>query len=391
MSFFRNNTINLLNLHYGIHSIALGGGGAFFAVYLLKAGVPVPAVFMSFALILLGRFVIRPVVIGFAARWGLRAMVVTGTLLSALQYPLLAQVQGVGVALAGLCVVSAVADTIYWSTYHAYFAALGDDELRGHQIGVREAIGAVVGIASPLAAGWLLVAFGPRVAFGATAVAVTLAALPILWTPDVAVARHVTGGFRAALPGALLFAADGWIAAGYVVVWQIALFVSLGESLLAYGGALAIAALVGAIGGLLLGRHIDGGHGGRAVWYACGTVATILVLRALATGNPVVAVAANALGSLGGCLYIPTVMTAVYTQAKRSPCTLRFQVMAEGGWDVGGASGLLSAALLAALGVPLWVGILSSLAGVVAIAVMLRRYYMGNSAVAIEEQGARGR
>ena len=41
MAFFRNSTINLLNLHYGIHSIALSGGAAFFAIYLLKSGIPV--------------------------------------------------------------------------------------------------------------------------------------------------------------------------------------------------------------------------------------------------------------------------------------------------------------------------------------------------------------
>ena len=43
MAFFGNNAVNYLNLHYGIHSIALGGGGAFFMVYLLDSGVPVPA------------------------------------------------------------------------------------------------------------------------------------------------------------------------------------------------------------------------------------------------------------------------------------------------------------------------------------------------------------
>ena len=84
----------------------------------------------------------------------------------------------------------------------------------------------------------------------------------------------------------------------------------------------------------------------------------MVVLRALAVGNALFAVIANALGALTGCLYTPTLMTAVYTQAKHAPCTLRFHVVAEGGWDVGGASGLLVAALLSALGVPLWVGIL---------------------------------
>jgi MFS transporter, DHA1 family, inner membrane transport protein len=382
MAFFRNNAVNNLNLHYGIYSIALGGGAAFFLVYLLKSGVPVPVVFLSLAAILMGRFIIRPLVIGLAVRWGLRAMVIAGALITALQYPLLAEVHGVGPTLFVLCAVAALGDTVYWSTYHAYFAALGDDEHRGHQIGAREAIAAVVGIGSPLATGWLLVTFEPRVAFGATAVVVMCAALPLLWTPDVKVAPNVAGGIRAAVPGMLLFLADGWIAAGYVFVWEIALFLALGESLMAYGGALAIAALVGAVGGLVLGRHIDRGHGGKAVWLALGVVATIIVLRALAAGSGIAVVTANALGALGACLYTPTLMTAVYTQAKRSPCTLRFHVVAEGGWDVGGASAMLVAALLSALGVPLWVGILMSLAGVLAMAVMLRRYYSGVAAYA---------
>lgn len=375
MAFFRNSAVNLLNLHYGIHTVALSGGAAFFLIYLMQSGVSVPAVFVSFALILLGRLIIRPLVVGLGVRWGLRAMVVAGTLLSALQYPLLAEVQGVGIVLAALIALCAVADTVYWTTYHAYFAALGDDDHRGQQIGVREAIAAVVGIASPLLTGWLLVTFGPRVAFGTTGAITGLAVLPLLWAPDVRVKTRVPGAFRAALPAVLLFVADGWVAVGTVFVWQIALFVSLGESLLGYGGALALAALAGAIGSLTLGRHIDAGHGGRAVWYASGVLAAIVTLRAVAAGHATIAVLANALGAFGYCLYIPTGMTAVYTMAKRSSCTLRFHVATEGGWDVGGATGLLVAALATGLGVPLSDSIAMALAGVAAIAMMLRRYY----------------
>ncbi len=158
-------------------------------------------------------------------------------------------------------------------------------------------------------------------------------------------------------------------------VWQIALFVSLGESVLAYGGALAFAALVGAVGSMTLGSHIDAGYGNRAVWYAFGTLTMIVVLRAIATGDATLAVLANALGAFGVCLYIPTLMTPVYTLAKRSPCTLRFHVATEGGWDIGGAIGLLAAALATGIGMPLSVGILQSLAGVAAISIPLRRYY----------------
>jgi hypothetical protein len=61
-----------------------------------------------------------------------------------------------------------------------------------------------------------------------------------LRNPEVAVADEAPGAFRAAVPGILMFAADGWIAAGFYFVWQIPLFLALGESFTAYGGAMAL-------------------------------------------------------------------------------------------------------------------------------------------------------
>ncbi|MFL4969366.1 MAG: MFS transporter [Xanthobacteraceae bacterium] len=375
MAYFRNNTVNLLNLHYGLHSLALSGSGAFFAVFLLKSGVPAPAVLAAIAFILVGRLLIRPSVLVLAKRVGLKPLVIVGTIATGLQYPLLAEVHGIGAALFVLCAVSAVADTFYWTTYHAYFASLGDAEHRGHQVGAREAIAAVVGIVGPLATGWALTTLGPRVAFDATAVVLVLAALPIFWTPSVAVPFAVSGALKAAIPGALLFAADAWIAAGYVFVWQIALFLSLGESFSAFGGAMALAALVGAVGGMFLGRHIDAGHGTRAAWIVLAALALTTILRAASYGNAPFAVVANACGALVTCLYLPALGTAVYNQAKRSPCALRFHIAAEAGWDIGGASALLIAAGLLALGVPVGAVILLSLLGTGGSFLLLRQYF----------------
>jgi len=374
--------VNLLNLHYGIHSIALSGAGAFFAVYLLKAGLSVAWVLGSLALILAGRFLIRPIVVPLAVRFGMRPLVIAGTCLTAVQYPLLAAVHGVGPALFVLCAIAALGDTFYWSSYHAYFAALGNHEHRGSELGAREAIAAMAGIVSPLATGILLVAFGPLVAFGSAAVLQVSAALPLFFTPEVAVAHKVPGAFKAAIPGMVLFLADGWIAAGYGFVWQIVLFLSLAESFTAFGGALALAALVGAAAGLLLGRLIDAGHGRRAVWYGLGALAVTTILRAVSPGHALLAVIANALGALVVCLYIPTLMTAVYNQAKSSPCVLRFHVAAEGAWDVGAASGCLVAATLAAFDVALSVPIMLSLLGAAALFLELRRYYAAHPTVA---------
>src|SRR6185312_13353179 len=125
---------------------------------------------------------------------------------------------------------ASLGDTFYWTTYHAYFATVGDSEHRGHQISAREALAALVGVAAPIIGGWALTTLGPVVAFNTTAGVQMLAALPLLAAPNVAVVASAPGAFKAAWRGVLLFAADGWIAASYFFVWQIALFYWLGES-----------------------------------------------------------------------------------------------------------------------------------------------------------------
>jgi hypothetical protein len=263
----------------------------------------------------------------------------------------------------------------YWPTYNAYFAAIGDAEHRGKQIGAREAIASVVGILAPLLGAWALVTLGPGLAFAGVGLIQALAALPLIGAPNVAVKAQAPGAFRAARLGAILAATDGWFDAWYIIVWQIALFVSLGESYSAYGGAMALAALVGAGCGLLLGHHIDAGGGRRAVAIAYSVAAAFVLLRAVSTGSPALAVTANALGALLWPLMLPTLGTATYNLSKASPCPMRFTIMTEAGWDVGGTSACLLAAGLAAAGVPLSTTIPLALPAVLVAALVLRRYF----------------
>lgn len=378
MAYFHNRTVNLLNLHYWIAAFAMTGGGAFYSVYLLKAGISVPGVLLALAAMFGTRLIIRMGLLPIAIRTGMRRLLIVGSILMGLSYPFLAEVQGVGIGLLLLILTSAIADTVYWPTYHAYFAALGDEEHRGQQLGLREGLSAALGIVSPLIGGWLLVTYGPRVAFTATGLVQALSAVPLFWTPEVPVARHAPGAFRAAFAGMGIFIGDGFTTAGYVLAWQIALFVSLGQNFMAYGGALAVAALVGGAGGLVLGRMIDTGSGGRAVVLSISLAVMVTLLRASVQHYPALAVTANALGALESCLYIPTMMTAVYNRAKRSPCVMRFHIAAEGGWDVGISLGLCIAALIAWLGYPVSYSILVSLIGIAMVFVLLRRYYAEN-------------
>ncbi len=374
MAFIRNKTVNLLNFHYGLLSLASRSGGVFIAAFMLQAGVPAPMVLLAYAGVHTARFFLRPLVLVVGKRVGLRPLVMFGGAFYAVGYLLLPFVDGVGWALLGVVIASAVSDSFYWTSYHAYFAALGDSEHRGHQISFREAVVSVIGIVAPIAGGIVLVTFGPMIAFGATAAIQALCVLPLLGTPNIPVARDVDGAFQASLPGFRLFVADGFTAAGNYLVWSLVLFGALSQSFTAYGGAMAAAALVGAAAGLFMGRNIDLGHGMRAVWLMFGAGVAIILAKTFA-GSPPLAIAANVLPALIGSLHTPTLMTAVYNLAKRSPCPLRFHLAAEGGWDVGYVTGLLISAGLLLLGASAHWVIPISLLGMVGLFVMLRRYY----------------
>lgn len=375
MAFLRSSTVNLLNLHYAIHALALSGSGMFIAAFLLKAGVSAPLVMLALAAILMGRFCIRPFVIPLARRTGLKPLVIAGTLIASLQYPLLAEVHGLSWPLLGLCVISSLGDTLYWTTYHAYFASLGDAEERGHQISAREAAATIGGIIAPLATGWALMTVGPQIAFGVTALALAASALPLLATPNVAVAPEAEFSLKQAMPAVLLMACDSWSWAGYGLVWQMALFLTLRQDFAAFGGAMALAALAGAVSGLIVGRLIDFGHGGRVVWFSAGGLALITGLRAAGFGHPALAVVANAAGAVAFAIHTPTVMTAIYNLAKASACPLRFHVATEAGFDLSGTVAYLIAGAMIWAGAPLWAGISLAFLSIAAVFVILRRYY----------------
>lgn len=380
MAFFRNSAVNRLNLHYAIEMLALSGGGLFFLVFLVKVGVPVPVAFLTQAAILAGRFALRPLILPLAIRYGLKPLLIAGALGVAAIFPLLARVHGVGLELWAVIAMTSIADIFYWPSYHAYFAAVGDAEHRGHQVSLREAANAGIGVVAPIAAGWSLATAGPAWTFWAIALIQAASVIPLIGAPNVSVAKEAPGAFRYARLGVALFLADGWLGAAFYFFWQVALFLAVSSSYRAYGGAMALAALLGGACSLILGRHIDAGGGRRAVLIAYGLAIGLLLIRALSLGSPWLAVAANAPGTLVAALYIPAVMAAVYNAAQASPCPFRFHMMSEGAWDVGGGAGCLAGAAVTASGHSLAWAILLGVPSAIVTMVVLARHYGGRVA-----------
>ncbi|HEV2363269.1 MAG TPA: MFS transporter [Caulobacteraceae bacterium] len=387
MAFFANEAVNRVNIHSAIQAAALGAGGVFFVVFLLRSGLSPPAALTALAFIFVGRLAVRPLTLPLAKRFGLKPMLIFGTLMMSLQYPALALVHGVGPGLAILIAASCVGDVFYWVNYNSYFAAIGDDGHRGHQIGAREALVAVVGIIAPLVGAWGLTRFGPGWTFGAVGLVQTLAAAPLLGVPRASVPQEANGAFKAAVPGIVFFAFDGWFDCCFAAVWQIGLFVSLGESFVAYGGAMALAAAAGAAASLLLGRHIDAGGGRRAVLIAYGLTAAVAALRAASIAHPALAVGANALGGLVIPVISPTIGAVMYRLGAASPCAFRFFWASEIGWDLGFIAACLIAAALTWAAAPIAVPILLALPAAGGSAIFLWRRYRPAMSVAVSLGG----
>jgi MFS transporter, DHA1 family, inner membrane transport protein len=374
MFFFSNADINRLAVHHALHQLGFSIAGAFISAFLLRAGLPPAEVFLAFAGILGLRFALRPLVLAVVPILGARRTLVLGTLLFAFQYLPLARVEGVGPALFLWIVVAALGEVFYWTCYHAFFAALGDRAARGRQLGVRQALLALANIAGPAAGGAMLAAFGPWAAFGTAAAVTAAAVIPLRGVAAPAVLRQApAGAFRAARIGMILFMSDGWIVVSSAVAWDMAAFRTLASRYDAFGGVLALAALAGAVGSLVLGRFIDQGHARRAVLVNAAGLAAVVLLKALCAASPPLVLVAVSVAAAFGGFYIPVLMTAVYNAAKASPCPLRFHFAAEGGWDCGGAAACLAAAAILSAGATLPAVLLLALPAIPIQALLLWR------------------
>jgi MFS transporter, DHA1 family, inner membrane transport protein len=376
MSFFSNQDINRLSLHTALHQAAFGLSLVFFAAFMLRAGLSPSQVFAVIAAILIIRFFVRTAVPSVVQRIGFRNAFIVGSLLFAVEFLVLASYDGSNVRLFSFVVADAMCSALYWTCYHTFYAALGDPEARGAQLGARGLLSTIAAVAAPAVGGGLLVSFGPWASFGAAAVTSLAAVIPLfsIREPIVPTAPPMEA-FRAVREGILLFATDGFVTCISAFTWDIISFVSFGERYDVFGGVLALASLAGGLAGLPFGRFIDAGHGTHAVWINAVVFAVLLLLKAACVGSaPAIALATVVANLLGG-LYLPVLMTAIYNDGKVAPCTLRFHVMAEAGWDVGGTIACVCAATAWAAGIRPAAILLFALFGLLPQAwLALRRY-----------------
>ena len=346
MRFFNNSSINRIYLHSALRGFSEYSGGAFVFVFLVKAGIALPFVFLSIAAIVLLRLLFRLMVMPFARRFGIRSTLIMGIAIGALAFIPIGFVHDLGPMLALFVLLLAMGDAFYWCCYHATSAKLGDAEARGAQVSVVQMIYAITNIAGPLWGGFLQITAGPVLAFGLAGMIRIFSAWPLLATPDIKIDTSAKIDSKSKRFAAQIYFFDGFGNSCAGFAFTLALFITLGESFQAFGSALAGAAMLGAVMGLGIGRLFDLGHHKWSTRIGMCAVALFMIVAAFGYGHAVTAVAALALGAIAAPLYASAYNARVYNLSKASGDALRFQIWGEGGWDMGCALGSCLAALL---------------------------------------------
>lgn len=338
----------LLTLHYALYQLSAALAGGFVGAYLLRLGFSLPCALLAYAGLLGARFGLRFLALGVTRRLGYRATVATGAALASLQFLPLMRVENPAWLAAWLLIV-AVAEALYWPVFHAATAVIGASGARGRDLGLRIALGSLIGVAGPLAGGCLLERVGPYAAFNLGATLAFLSVFPLLRLREIPAgpvpSLRETVRFTDRV-GILAFAADGWMSSGLGIAWPMALFLLLGSRYDAFGAANAIAGLLGAVVGIVCGRGIDRGQRDRWLVVVSLALALGFALRAGANWSPMAAAVANATGAMVMGLYVPVLMSAIYERAETSGAAYRFHLAAEAGWDVGAVSGCVVAAVV---------------------------------------------
>ena len=254
--------------------------------------------------------------------------------------------------------------------------------IAANRSGAREALTTLTAIITPLLGGLGIDYFGARFIFGVAAVVELLSILPLDGGSRSSHRRDPSRGCFQRRAAWRVHFHDRWLDCRrpYLCLGGDAGWCATGSSFTVFGGALALAGLVSAAGGLLLGRLIDNGHARRAVLLNGVLLVAGLLLRASAGRGLDTMLAVTAVSSLLGASYIPTLMTAIYSLAAKAPCTLRFIFMTEGAWDIGCISACLATAGLIDAGIPLGWSVALAILGAVLQMVLLYNYYTQNAA-----------
>ena len=373
---FTNKNINLLTIHSGIWRFANNIFDVFSAIYLLGLGISFPVVALIMVGSLILRALMRPLSMMLSEKIGLRKALIFGVLVSSGLFLVLAKVHGQDFWLYFYMFYLSLHDITYWLPYHSYYAAAGDEEKRGEQVGPQLGVVTIFRTIAPLAGGLIITHFGFLPLYLSATVIMLFSAVPLFSAGDVT--PGISMGWREALRsidkrGMVMQIGDG-LTYMHEFVWTIVLFYLVGNYV-TFGGLVTFELLSTTILVLFLGYYIDKGKGRRIAVIGLLLTGIAMLARGLWVHTIPQVILVDLVIAFAATFYSSSFSVGFYNMAKESKNTLWFHFFGELGWDIGAMISLAISALLFSLGVPLRFIILFSLPGLLVVYYVLNNFY----------------
>lgn len=362
---FSNKSVNSLNAHYGLQTFATNLVNIFIGVYLYQLGIDIWIICLVWGGIYFFRLLTRPIGYFLCNKFGLKKVLVLGTLSYSIGYVILGQVDGVNLWLYLYVLAGALSEGIYWLAYHTYFAILGDTEVRGKQVGMREAVRNLAQFSAPIAGAVFINMFDFWIAFLLAMICMIFASVPLLIAPDVKLPQTMTlkkAVKTISFRGFKLYASDSFYFQSHMFIWKLILFIMLSDYI-TFGGLLSFAIAVQIIGYFLVGHLFDNGLGKRVFPFGIMIMMLVVGGRALAAYTIPMIIFLDLLYMIGYCLYEPVMNSLYYNECKKSKHPLWFQTFSDSGWDIGSSLAMIMAAILLYSGVDIRMTMLQGIVG----------------------------
>jgi MFS family permease len=374
--FLSNRGINLLNFHIGLQSFANNFGALFIGVFLYQLGIPLWQIFLGLSSSFYIRLVLRPIALKSCFKFGLKKVLILGTLFYAINYPILGQIESLDAWFFLFFFIFAITDIFYWLPYHTIFAILGDNEKRGKQTSMRDGVYMLAEFLAPLISGVLILNYGYKLAFVSAMFFMVIAIIPILKLPKLSLKGYETKNLDTKSinkDGFWLYAGEGFMM-NQEFTWNLILFLIVLNPAY-FGGLVGLAVFLQFLLTLFVGDQFDKGKGEKFVHFGIFLISISIIGRGLWADSITEVIISDIIISAGYILYNPIFSASFYNISKKSQHPLWFQYYAEMGWDVGAGSAALMTALLTFYGHSLQTAMMISILGFIVTNSVLKKYF----------------
>lgn len=342
------SSLRFLNIHFGLQTFVTNTVDIFGPVFLYKMGIEIYLIFLIYGGTFLLRSAFRIFALKSCEKYGMRTNLIIGTVArGGLAFSLLMMNQSHSWIYVFM-VMTVIVDVFYWTAYHTYFAAIGNIERRGKELGTRKIFQNTATILAPIASGIIVAQFNFWYLFAILIVFALLSAVPLLYIDDYKPKRKLT--LRQAIKkvdktGMFLSFANAPIVSGFELPFSLFAFITV-KNYISFGGLFSSIFVIEAILFYTTCSFVDLKKFKNLYFFGATLMSIAIVNHVLFSKTATTILLFEVAYILSNALLSPRIFSTRYNASKKSENALWFTYFLEFGWDMGSLLTCLVASLM---------------------------------------------